>query len=167
MSIEVQEMNHYELLGLERGASEEEIRASYKELARIFHPDSNYFSDIIADPVDNGEVDTFKMITEAYRILNDAGRRAAYDATLPPVLREWGESNESQGPLRMEGQEFSEVGPARASPLVDKAPLKKVFSPKDRQRASQVDEIRNVPSLLDLFEQRRGLVGRFLNILGL
>lgn len=164
---EVQERNYYELLGVERGASEDEIRASYKELARIFHPDSNFFSDIIADPVDNGEADTFKLITEAYRVLNDIKRRAEYDTTLSPVLREWNEVSEGQAPLQVVPSDFSQVGPKSGSPLVNKAPPRTVFKTEQCRRVSRVDEIRNVPSVLDLCLRRRGLLDRVLGIFGL
>lgn len=162
----IEERNYYELLGVERGASEEEIRASYKELARIFHPDSNFFSDIIADPVDNGEADTFKLITEAYRVLNDTRKRSEYDQTLSPVLREWNEAEEGQSPLQVVPSDFSNVGPQRVSPLVDKAPQRKVFT-ENRQRASRVEEVRSVPSVLDLCMKNRGVLGRILSLFGL
>ncbi len=94
--------NHYQLLGVSRDASAQVIKDSYKELARIYHPDSHYFDDILADagmsaaveaaPAMSAEAEeTFKIITEAYNTLNHAARRAEYDANLPREQKEWDE----------------------------------------------------------------------------
>jgi molecular chaperone DnaJ len=58
------------VLGVTRGATEEEIRRAYRKLARQFHPDVNKASD--AETM-------FKEINEAYEVLSDAGKRSAYD----------------------------------------------------------------------------------------
>lgn len=60
----------YEVLGVERGASESDIRAAYRRLARQYHPDVN------KDP---GAAERFGTITEAYDVLSDPEKRAAYD----------------------------------------------------------------------------------------
>jgi molecular chaperone DnaJ len=60
----------YEILGVPRDASQEEIRASYRRLARALHPDVN------ADPADQ---ERFKEITGAYEILSDPAKRRRYD----------------------------------------------------------------------------------------
>jgi DnaJ-class molecular chaperone len=97
MSDSIKEKNHYELLGVARNASTEEIKSAYKELARIFHPDSHYFDELLEEvdlkdiaPSDNT---TFKAVTNAYNELSDPARRAAYDKTLPRELQGW-ESDE-------------------------------------------------------------------------
>lgn len=61
----------YEVLGVERGASAEEIKKAYRRKARQFHPDSN-----AEDPEAENK---FKEVNEAYDILKDADRKAAYD----------------------------------------------------------------------------------------
>jgi curved DNA-binding protein CbpA len=92
--------NHYELLGVPRDAPIQVIRDSYKELARIFHPDSHFFDDILEEagvvgaastaPAPSPEADeTFKLITEAYNTLSNAARRAEYDAALPRETPDW------------------------------------------------------------------------------
>jgi len=63
--------DYYETLGLRKGASAEEIRKSYRKLARKFHPDLN--------PGDKASEDRFKRVQEAYDILNDAKKRKMYD----------------------------------------------------------------------------------------
>ncbi len=62
----------YKLLGVERNASDEEIKKSYRKMAMKFHPDRN------KDDPETAEA-KFKQIKEAYEILSDAKKRAAYD----------------------------------------------------------------------------------------
>lgn len=62
--------DYYAILGLERGASEQEIRKAYRKLARKYHPDVSKEA--------NAE-ERFKEIGEAYETLKDPEKRAAYD----------------------------------------------------------------------------------------
>ena len=63
--------DYYEVLGVERGASEAELKNAYRRLAMKYHPDRN--------PDDEGAIEKFKEANEAYEILTDAQKRAAYD----------------------------------------------------------------------------------------
>ncbi|OHC63066.1 MULTISPECIES: molecular chaperone DnaJ [Pseudomonas] len=63
--------DYYEVLGVERGASEAELKKAYRRLAMKHHPDRN--------PDDKASEDMFKDANEAYEVLSDAGKRAAYD----------------------------------------------------------------------------------------
>lgn len=63
--------DYYEVLGIERGASEEEIKKSYRKQALKFHPDKN--------PGDKTAEEKFKEVGEAYEALSDPQKRAAYD----------------------------------------------------------------------------------------
>jgi curved DNA-binding protein CbpA len=66
----------YQLLGVARGASREEIAQAWRRRARAEHPD--------ARPAQAGEeaAGRFRALAEAYRVLSDPGRRAAYDRAL-------------------------------------------------------------------------------------
>ena len=63
--------DYYEVLGVNRGASEDEIKKAYRKLAVKYHPDKN--------PGDKTAEEKFKEIGEAYEVLNDAQKRAGYD----------------------------------------------------------------------------------------
>jgi curved DNA-binding protein len=63
--------DYYKILGVDRKASADEIRATYRKLAMKYHPDKN--------PGDKKAEDRFKEINEAYQVLGDDSKRAKYD----------------------------------------------------------------------------------------
>ena len=62
----------YELLGVSRGVSEDDVRKAYRRLARKHHPDAN--------PYDPAAEERFKEIQQAYEILSNPEKHRAYDA---------------------------------------------------------------------------------------
>lgn len=66
-----QKRDFYEVLGLSKGASEEEIKKAYRKLAKQYHPDLN--------PGDKTAEAKFKEINEAYEVLSDQEKRSRYD----------------------------------------------------------------------------------------
>lgn len=64
--------DYYEVLGLQKGASDDEIKKSFRKLAKKYHPDLN--------PGDKEAEKNFKEVNEAYEVLSDSDKKARYDA---------------------------------------------------------------------------------------
>ena len=70
----------YQLLGLTKEASEEDIQRAHRKLVREYHPDAN--------PEDPRAEERFKAVQQAYEVLSDDKKRREYDKTLHTSSRE-------------------------------------------------------------------------------
>lgn len=95
----------YEVLGIGKAASEDEIKKAYRRLAMKHHPDRN--------PDDPKSEDSFKEAKEAYEILSDANKRAAYDqyghAGVDPQAQQGGGAGFSGGFADAFGDIFGDI----------------------------------------------------------
>src|SRR3954471_5634780 len=92
--------DYYDVLGVPRDASEEDIRRAYRRLARENHPDVN------KDP---GAEDRFKEVAEAYEVLRDPQKREKYDR----FGQNWKSGQDVSGAQGFEGFEGFDRGGAQ------------------------------------------------------
>ena len=84
--------DYYEVLGVDRGTSDAELKKAYRKLALQFHPDRN--------PDDAEAEERFKEVSEAYSVLSDPERRARYDRF----------GHQATGPGGQPGADFGDLG---------------------------------------------------------
>jgi len=88
------ELSYYEILEIERTATQEEIKKAYRKMALKYHPDRNQN--------DKEAEEKFKLVNEAYQVLSDENKRAIYDR--------YGKSGlEGQGFHGFEGQNYEDI----------------------------------------------------------
>jgi curved DNA-binding protein len=114
--------DYYKVLGLERGATQDQVKRAYRKLARKYHPDLNK---------DAGAESAFKELGEAYEVLGDPEKRSAYDQ----LGKNWKAGQEFRAPPDWDaGFEFSGAsadGSQEASEFFES-----LFGGRGRRRAS-------------------------------
>ena len=108
-------MDLYEVLGARRNATAAEIRRAYQKRARQLHPDLN--------PGDPVAAERFRVVSQAFEILSDAQKRAAYDrgethaVPTPPAPEGGFEGFDFSAEARLEGVSFREIFDAALRPV--------------------------------------------------
>lgn len=71
MKILAEKRDYYEVLGIQKGASDDEIKKAFRSMSKKYHPDLH--------PGDKAAEEKFKEVNEAYQVLSDADKKAKYD----------------------------------------------------------------------------------------
>ena len=100
--------DYYQLLGVQRSASPDEIKKAYRRLARKYHPDMN--------PNNKAAEDTFKKVSQAFEVLSDPKKRKLYD--------EFGEDAAKMGFDEKKAEAYRQY---RAAPGTGGAPVRVPF----------------------------------------
>lgn len=140
--------DYYGRLGVSRHASLTEIKAAYRKLAKLHHPDAN--------PGDQGAEQRFKQIVEAYEILSDEEKRKAYDEQSGRARGTSSQGKQtpdrSQSSARAEGERSFDPMSMREQFEQFFGPARKASEKKSEQRKSP-DSGQNPLDTSHLFEQ--------------
>ncbi len=134
--------NYYEILGVVQTASKEEIKKAYKNIALIYHPDSNFFNEIIGKTNQDAKtLEDFQIITNAFNVLTSDEKRKEYDSTLFK-FKGWEDEETTdqyfQDMLDKKGREYGLKNLARDRANTTVRPVS--FSDLDKSKSPKMNE---------------------------
>ena len=106
--------DYYEVLGIDKNATEADIKRAYRRMARKYHPDLNKEHPKEAE-------ENFKKVNEAYHVLSDADKRAQYDQMGHDAFRQAAQNGGGPGPGGFGGTggfDFSSFGGGEGAEMV-------------------------------------------------
>jgi len=99
--------DYYKTLGVQRNATQKDIKQAYRKLARQYHPDVN--------PGDDAAQEKFKQINEAYEVLSDADKRKKYDT----LGADWNRYQQGSGPGGFDWGQYTRRQPGAGGQRAD------------------------------------------------
>ncbi|MCB0318542.1 MAG: DnaJ domain-containing protein [Bdellovibrionales bacterium] len=155
-----QKYDYYQLLGLPKTATSDEIKTAYKELAQIYHPDSNFYGDLVEGSLlelSEEQSNLFKNITSAYHTLINDELRKEYDQSIGSQLNGWTETKIVVAPEAVD--KAKRERPYAYGTFGKVAPKSKTAADlKDIPNCKPVSEI--------LFSQKKSFFSRLCEIFG-
>jgi len=158
-----EEENYYDILGVSRTAKVDEIKVAYKEIAKAYHPDSNFYSEIVQEKGDGSEDKKFKLLTQAYTILTNEARRKEYDDSLAPNLPGWDTNSSEQFHQDMIRRSSSAYQPTTSGAMGVFGKVKN--QPHYHEVEPEIDK--SMDTVRIAVRRRKGLFSRFWYMLGL
>lgn len=130
---EYRKKSYYELLGVSRDATVAQIKEAYREIAKMYHPDSNYYGELVEYELNERDQKLFQLVTAAYDTLIRDDRRAEYDKKHPAQGGSWDEPPPE--PTVKNAGSWSEMSRAGKEDLLRSQKL------KARQQATTFDSV--------------------------
>jgi DnaJ-class molecular chaperone len=162
--------NYYELLGITREASMEQIKIAYRDLARVYHPDSNFYAEIIDTPPTKRDEEIFKLVTAAYDTLMDPEKRAQYNRTLLVGVPGWSEGDNGQqgSPSIAKPANWEQMAARPPSTPRAHNPSHTAFGKGNREEYVSKSSIQRTRPVAEMLQStRRTIADKFLLFVGL
>lgn len=165
--------NFYELLGVSTEATQEQIKIAYRDIARVYHPDSKFYAEIIDTPITPRDEEIFKLITAAYDTLMDSEKKAIYDRTLLKGVPSWSDDEKPREapvskPILKPDPRQHRQRPAPAGASEGQFASRTTFGGLKREDYVSMSSVQRARPVADLLQStRRGIMEHILLFIGL